>query len=152
MGANLCYDAAIIAEGRLLMRKMLVKCPNCGGKLEATRLSCTACETVILARYEPCSFCRLPAESLAFVEAFVRYRGNLKEMEREMGQSYWALRTQLGEVIREMGFEEGAPGEEDEAARALRRREVLDQLERGEIEAPQAARLLAELRPGQEAR
>ncbi len=134
------------------MRKMLTKCPNCGGKLEATRLSCTNCETVILARYEPCSFCRLSAESLSFVEAFVRYRGNLKEMERELGQSYWALRTQLGDVIREMGFEDAAPAEDDEAARAQRRRELLDALERGEIDASRAAAMLEELRAGRTAR
>jgi len=133
------------------MRKMLVKCPNCGGKLEATRLSCTNCETVILARYEPCSFCRLSEESLAFAENFMRYRGNLKEMERALGQSYWALRTQLGDVIREMGYEEAAPAE-DETARAARRREILDALERGEMEAGRAAALLEELRSGPAAR
>jgi len=128
------------------MRKMLVKCPNCGGRLEATRLSCTSCETVILARYEPCVFCRLPDEGLTFVGNFVRYRGNLKEMERALGQSYWTLRNQLGEVIREMGFEDATPADDDEAARAQRRRELLDQLERGEIDAARAAQLLAELR------
>ena len=128
------------------MRKMLVKCPNCGGKMEATRLSCTSCETVILARYEPCPFCRLSEESQHFVESFVRYRGNLKEMERELGESYWALRNQLGDVIREMGFEDATPPAEDEEARAERRREILDQLDSGEIDAAGAAEARARRR------
>jgi len=126
------------------MRKMLVKCPNCGGRLEATRLSCANCETVILARYEPCRFCGLSEDSLRFVEEFVRYRGNLREMERELGQSYWALRTRLSEVIKELGFEEKA-AEVDLEALAQQRSEILDRLEQGEIEASEAASLLAEL-------
>jgi hypothetical protein len=128
------------------MHKMLVRCPNCGGKMEATRLSCTNCETVILARYEPCPFCRLSEESQRFVESFVRYRGNLKEMERALGESYWTLRNRLGDVIHEMGFEDAAPAAEDEEARNQRRREILDQLDRGEIDAARAAQVLAELR------
>ena len=127
------------------MRKMLTMCPNCGGQLEATRLSCTNCETVILARYEPCSFCKLSVESLQFVEQFVRYRGNLKEMERELGESYWALRNRLTDVIRELGFEEAAePVADDELA--TQRREILDRLDAGEIDAAHAAEMLAELR------
>jgi len=131
------------------MRKMLTTCPNCGGKLEATRLSCTNCETVILARYEPCAFCRLPEGSLQFIEQFVRYRGNLKEMERELGESYWSLRNRLTQVIRELGFEEVGErlGVEELAAR---RREILDRLDAGEIDAAQAAEMLAELRGGKE--
>jgi len=130
-----------------MARPILTTCPNCGGRLQATRLECTACETVILARFEPCALGRLSPESLKFVESFVRRRGNLKEMERELGESYWTLRTRLSEVIKEMGYEEGeavAPAEE----MAARRREVLDQLEAGQIDAQQAAALLASLGPG----
>jgi hypothetical protein len=123
---------------------MLTKCPNCGGKLEATRLECCDCETVILARYEPCALGNLSPESLRFVESFVRRRGNLREMERELGESYWTLRTRLSEVIKEMGYDEaeGAPSAEEVAAR---RKEILDQLEAGELDAKEAAALLSAL-------
>lgn len=126
------------------MRKILAVCPNCGGAMDVTRLSCTQCETVILARYQPCRFCRLSPESLQFAEQFLRYRGNLKEMEREQGESYWTLRNRLGDVIREMGFEE--PRERlSEEELASRRREVLDRLDAGEINAEEAVELLASL-------
>ena len=36
---------------------------------------------------------------------FVRNRGNVKEMERETGNSDWAIRRQLDEVITEMGMD-----------------------------------------------
>ncbi len=140
------------------MRKILDKCPNCGGELEVTRLSCKNCETVILARYQPCRFCRLKAESLEFATAFLRHRGNLKEMERELGRSYWVLRAQLNDVIREMGFEV-RPGDEAEAAprgadspeaqaadQLAARRAVLERLDRGEINAVQATGELMTLR------
>jgi len=126
------------------MRKLLERCPNCGGELEITRLNCKACETVILARYEPCPFCKLSPESTRFVQAFVKNRGNLKEMERELGQSYWTLRAKLNEVIEEMGFQVEPVHEEEELA-ALRR-QILERLEQGEIDAAEAAEQLNQLK------
>ncbi len=91
------------------MHKKIPNCPNCGQPMLVTRLQCPSCETVILARYEPCRFCRLSEDSLAFLGSFVKNRGNLKEMERELGQSYWGLRNKLNEVIAELGYEVPAP-------------------------------------------
>lgn len=125
------------------MRPILTKCPNCGGELEVTRLHCTRCETVILARYDPCPFCRLAPDSQAFITAFVRYRGNLKEMERELGQSYWSLRNRLQEIIQEMGFEPVPAREEQGAEREAARREILERLERGEISVAEAVAALS---------
>jgi hypothetical protein len=139
------------------MRRILSKCPNCGGDLEVTRLSCKSCETVILARYEPCKWCKLAPENLDFIELFVKNRGNLKDMERELGQSYWALRTRLNDVVRELGYEAGPdqagegpqsaeekPGNEEELAAV--RREILSKLSEGKINASQAAEQLARLK------
>lgn len=123
------------------MRKILEKCPSCGGDLTVTRLACQQCETVVLARYAPCAFCRLTPEHLAFVMAFVKNRGNLKEMERELGESYWALRARLNEVIGALGFEtQPTP---DQEALQVERREILARLERGEMTAVEAASALA---------
>ncbi len=124
------------------MRKILERCPTCGGEMEVTRLSCPACETVVLGRYEMCSFCKLSPDSLRFVEAFVRTRGNLKEMERDLGQSYWSLRARLDDIVRELGYAAG-----DLEARELseRRHEILERLSHGEITAAEATDLLAAL-------
>lgn len=126
------------------MRKLLESCPNCGGELEITRLNCKACETVILARYEPCPFCKLSPESARFVQAFVKTRGNLKEMERDLGQSYWTLRARLNEVIQELGFQVEPVHEEEELA--AQRRHILERLEQGEIDATEAAEQLNQLK------
>jgi hypothetical protein len=129
------------------MRKILEKCPSCGGDLEVTRLSCTNCETVITGRYQPCRFCKLAPEHQTFLEAFVKSRGNVKEMERELGISYWTIRTQLNDLIKALGFEVDAPPEEEsEGEVKQRRKEILEQLDRGEIDAGEATERLAQLR------
>lgn len=124
------------------MRKVLEQCPSCGGNIEITRLNCTSCETIILGRYEPCPFCRLSPESTRFLETFVRCRGNVKEMERELGISYWTVRRRLDDLIAELGVESKPVEETDVAARQL---EVLEQVDRGEISAAEASEILAQL-------
>lgn len=127
------------------MRKILEQCPSCGGELEVTRLSCTRCETVVTGRFQPCRFCQLPPASVQFLEAFVKSRGNVKEMERELGISYWTIRSQLNELIQELGFEVEA-AQEDELK--TRRREILEQVDRGELSAGAATEQLAKLKAG----
>jgi hypothetical protein len=112
-------------------------CPSCSSPLAVTQLTCTSCGTGVVGRFELSPFFRLTPESLRFLEVFVRNRGNVKEMERETGESYWAIRRRLDEVIEEMGFQP-APKED----LSIRRQEILAQLSRGEIDVAEATRLL----------
>ncbi|RPH61851.1 MAG: DUF2089 domain-containing protein [Chloroflexi bacterium] len=115
-------------------------CPSCSAPLAVTQLTCTSCGTGVVGRFELSPFFRLSPESLRFLEVFVRNRGNVKEVERETGESYWAIRRRLDEVIAEMGFEP-VP----KADLSTRRQEILARLGRGEIDVPEATRLLAQL-------
>jgi len=134
------------------MRKILEQCPSCGGNLEVTELTCPSCGTVIRSRYAPCPFCRLAPDSLHFLETFVKCRGNIKEMERALGISYPTVRGRLNAVIRELGYEVEAEAEVEveveveEAEIAAQRKEILDQLDKGEITASEATKRLADLR------
>lgn len=135
------------------MRKILESCPTCGGTFAVTELTCTVCNTVVHSRYAPCPFCRLSPEDLAFMLVFVKNRGNVKEMERELGVSYWTIRGRLNEVITAMGFEvttdEAAgdrPDAESTADQATARQATLDALKRGELTPDEAAARLAQLR------
>ncbi len=129
------------------MRKILEQCPSCGGELEITRVNCTRCETVVTARYQPCRFCKLPPESVQFLEAFVRNRGNVKEMERELGTSYWTIRSRLNELIEELGFEVDNSSEvQREEELKSQRRAILEKINRGELSASDAAEQLATLK------
>ena len=77
--------------------------------------------------------------SAAFVRDFMRFRGNLKEMERESRESYWTLRTRLSDVIKEMGYDEEEAVAPDGGETSRKRREVLDRLAAKEISAAEAA-------------
>lgn len=115
-------------------------CPSCSSPLVVTQLTCTSCGTGVVGKFELSPFFRLSPESLKFLEVFVRNRGNVKEMERETGESYWAIRRQLDEVITEMGIEI----KEDEVS--TQRQEILAQLSSGEITVQEATKLLSQIK------
>lgn len=114
------------------------KCPSCGAPLVVTQLSCTRCETNVVGAYEINPFLRLSNESLHFLETFIRNRGNVKEMERLSGESYWIIRRKLDEVITELGYEVEPAGDE----LVVRRQDILNRLSQGEIDVQEATRLL----------
>jgi hypothetical protein len=114
-------------------------CPSCDNQMVITQLSCTHCNTAIAGYYPLSPFAHLTEENLEFLENFIRYRGNVKEMERELGQSYWTIRTRLDKLITEMGL--SATPEDLEAQRKL----ILEQLASGELEVDEATRRLSEL-------
>jgi hypothetical protein len=120
------------------------KCPSCSAPLVVTQLSCTKCETNVVGLYELNPFLRLSNESLQFLENFIRNRGNVKEMERETGESYWVIRRKLDEIITELGYE--VEPVEDELS--THRQEILGRLGAGEIDVKEATRLLKQLGEG----
>lgn len=128
------------------MRKILEKCPSCNSELVIAQLDCPACQTSVVGRFKPTIFSRLSPDNLRFLEIFVKNRGNVKEMERELGVSYWSIRNQLNEVIAELGFEPAGTSDEQPApAGANTRLAVLRRLDKGEITTEEATKLLSKL-------
>jgi hypothetical protein len=128
------------------VRKILEHCPSCGEDLWVTRMSCPACGTEVTGHWLPCHFCSLSPEHTLLLEAFVRARGNLKEMARELETSYWTVRKQIDELVTALGYEPAPPPPEDTAEPQL---EILDRLDRGEISPAEATALLAALKGDQ---
>jgi hypothetical protein len=104
-----------------------------------TQLSCTNCNTAIAGYYPLSPFAHLSEENLKFLENFIRYRGNIKEMEREIDQSYWTIRSKLDKLIDEMGL--GMQPQDLGEQRKL----ILKQLGDGEISVEEATKRLSEL-------
>jgi len=84
---------------------------------------------------------------------FVRLRGNVKEMERELRVPYNTVRGRLDEVIRQLGFEvaptvnaDTLAGEGKIAMDEGRRREILIHLEDGSMDANTAIEELETLK------
>lgn len=118
------------------MRAIISRCPVCGGELAATRLKCGSCDTVIENSFRLSRFDYLSEEELGFVETFIRCRGNIKEVEKELKISYPTVRARLDGVIKRMGYE--TPPEADEA----NREEILKALEKGELTVEDAIKKL----------
>ena len=123
--------------------KMPHRCPVCDHEMKISKLTCTFCPTKIEGEFSSCKFCRLPAEQLIFMEAFIKCRGNIKEVEKELGISYPTVRNRLDSVIEALGYgvdKDRSPEDEKEntSEESQRRQGILEALERGEITAQEA--------------
>jgi len=77
------------------------------------------------------------------MEVFIKCRGNIKEVEKELGISYPTVRGRLDSVIEALGYggdkERVAENEKENTDKeGLRRQGILEALERGEISAQEA--------------
>lgn len=111
-----------------------------------TRLQCPACGTEVAGRFTPGRLVNLPEPHASLLELFLRVRGNVKEMERELRLSYPTVRARLEEALEAAGFVRASPSAGGEETTAAQRSAVLDALERGELTAREAAKRLRGLR------
>ncbi len=126
-----------------MRRQVLGKCPVCNQTLEVTRLSCPNCETNIEGHFEVCKFCQLSNEQKQFIEVFIKSRGNIREVERELGISYPTVRGRLDAVIQALGYRvDSQESQEIEELQANKRKEILESLRKGEITSDEAIKLL----------
>lgn len=124
------------------------RCPACDASLVITRLQCPACGTEVTGAYLPDLLAALSEPHAALIELFLRTRGNMKEMERALGLSYPTVRARLEEALTAAGLdrpEVQAARQARQTERRAARAEILDQLERGEITAQEAAARLRDL-------
>src|SRR3954462_1790286 len=75
-------------------------CPVCSSELSVTRLHCGSCGTTLEGEFSVGRFGRLGREQLALLESFLRARGNLRDMERELGISYPTVRGRVEALVR----------------------------------------------------
>ena len=116
-------------------------CPVCGDEPVVTRLDCDACGTRIEGRVRLGRYARLTAEQLAFLDAFVRNRGIIKDVEADLGISYPTVRARLDELIRALGYP-AHPDPPERAEEPADRRRILEALRDGRITPDEAARRL----------
>lgn len=81
------------------MIKILTRCPVCEGSLKAVKLKCDTCSTVIENSFDFPKLMQLSKEQMDFVEVFIKSRGNIKDVEKELGISYPTVRAKLDQVI-----------------------------------------------------
>jgi hypothetical protein len=147
-----------------MARDVISTCPVCQHELTITRLQCRSCGTALEGEFGVGRFGRLEREQLAFLESFLRSRGNLKEMERELGISYPTVRGRLEALLRSLDLADGSapaidepidepmsdiredrtePEQAEEVGAA--RKAILERLARHEMAADEAAEALRSL-------
>jgi hypothetical protein len=127
-------------------------CPVCSSELAVTRLHCGSCGTTLEGDFSVGRFGRLSRDQMTLLESFLRSRGNLRDMERELGISYPTVRSRVEALVRALGFGPRGDDEADDAAAAgaapttpaaapagATRQAILERLVRHEISAEEAA-------------
>jgi hypothetical protein len=118
-------------------------CPVCSGELAVTRLRCGSCGTTLEGEFSVGRFARLSRDQMALLESFLRSRGNLRDIERELGISYPTVRARVEALVRALGFgprnDEDGPVIDDGPATPQTREAILERLARREITAEDAA-------------
>src|SRR5688572_4201322 len=95
------------------MPEVTGRCPMCDGELVVTHLRCQQCGTGLEGVFTLNKFDRLSREQLRFADVFVKNRGVIRDVERELGISYPTVRSRLDEVIRALGYDAPAGGAEN---------------------------------------
>lgn len=130
------------------------KCCVCGEKLTISRLSCAHCGTTVEGSFSGCRFCSLSPEEELFLLTFIKNRGSIKDVERELGISYPTVRAALDNLLVSLGL---APTPTDDGGETppadpkpipdtvKSRKDILKMLSEHRITADEAAKRLKEL-------
>ena len=111
-----------------------VSCPLCGEPIEVTRIKCSGCGSEINGSFKAGGFGLLPVEYQKFIAVFLRHRGNIKAVEKELGISYPTINKML-EAINKML-------ETSVEEKPLDRKEILDAIDKGEMTVRDATYIL----------
>lgn len=120
-----------------MAKEVLGKCPVCGNDTEITKISCNSCGTTIEGHFQLCRFCRLTEDQKNFLDAFIKCRGNIKEVEKELGISYPTVKNKLDDLASALGYKA-----EPEIVDPDKRKDVLSKLDSGDISVEEALDLL----------
>lgn len=118
-----------------MKREVMGQCPICNGPVEITEISCGSCKSTIKGHFKPCRFCGLSKEHKDFAEIFIKNRGNIKEIEKELGVSYPTVKGKLDSLINALGYK-------NQSEEPVNKKEILERLYRGEITSEEAVKLL----------
>lgn len=111
--------------------------PVTGGELYISELTSAESGITIRGKFAIPRYARLDKENAKFLDTFLRCRGMLSSVEKELGLSYPTVRAKLDTLLVALGV---TPVKEEKPKEKLdaRRRRILEALEKGEISADEA--------------
>jgi hypothetical protein len=133
-------------------------CPVCHHDLHVVKLQCENCDTALEGRFSLSKFNYLTTEQLYFIELFVKNRGNIKSVEKEMDLSYPTIKKMLDDVIVGLGYkpdaaEEDAPKskekdkekEKEQEGPKVTKLDILEKIDKAELSVEAALELIKKL-------
>lgn len=124
--------------GEKKLRKAIVVDPVSGGDLYISELAGDESGIAIRGRFEMPRYAKLTEEQEQFLETFLRCRGMINSVEKELGISYPTVKSRLESLLSALDL---TPVKEETAKKdksAEKKVKILEQLEKGEITAEQA--------------
>lgn len=117
------------------MRPIILKCPSCQGDLTVAKIHCPKCDIALDGEFAMPALSRLAPAQLDFAEVFLKNRGVIRDVERELGVSYPTVRARLDDLIAALGYQVRPPSPDGDGAEssATRRRTILADLKAGKI-------------------
>ena len=136
-------------EKKVNVNPVLSTCPVCKHELRVERLHCDHCNTAIEGSFTLSKFNYLETDKLYFIEIFIKNRGNIKAIEKELNISYPTVKKMLDEVIIGLGYSvtddddtfQRAPEKEEVTPKALKT-SISEKIEKGELSVADALDLL----------
>ena len=125
------------------------ECPVSGKPLHVTELTCEESGVVIRGKFRLPEGAEMPDEQRKFLSVFIRARGVISTVERELGLSYPTVRTKLDKLLDAMNLspiKEDAKKSDDKKKTAAKKRKILKDLEDEKITAAQAKKKLQGLK------
>jgi hypothetical protein len=115
-------------------KEIVSRCPACESGMYVSELTCQSCGTSVRGRFTMPSLCCLPDELYQFLVVFIRNRGVIRDVEKDLGVSYPFVRARLDALLKALGYGEGAGTVDAD--------QVVAMLEKGEITAEEAEQML----------
>ena len=87
------------------MSNALPLCPVCSGALEITEGSCRDCNVQVRGHFAAGRYQALTPEQATFLEAFLRCRGVIRDIEATLGISYPTVKSRLESTLAALGLQ-----------------------------------------------
>lgn len=120
------------------MYKVITNCPVCDKEMKIMKLKCNHCNTAVENEFSFSKFNKLSKEQLNFIEIFLVCRGNIKDVEKQLGISYPTVRGKLDEINNLLDLT-------TKKHISKNKEKVVDMLDNGEISPEEAINLLKKL-------
>ncbi len=132
--------------GKDKYHKLPARDPVTGGELYISEVANDDSGIAIRGKFEVPRYARLDADQQRFLETFLRCRGMLNSVERELGLSYPTVRARLDSLLEALDLQSSKEDIAKKDKVSDKKRKILEQLERGDISADEAKEKLGVLR------